>query len=1033
MRALIFALLSLCTFLICHEKADAADLRYPEDATLRAVHFVDAKEGWAVGDEGVVWHTIDGGQTWEKQHTGVRASLRSVTFLNPYLGWIAGREEMPFGRGSVGVLMFTQDGGEKWQRILTNAIPGLNQVKFVDAKNGFLVGDGTDQFATGILKTTDGGRTWEPVQGPRNTSLLAADFANATTGLFGGAWSRLATLGRDGVGKVDIDTLGGRAIHGIIDRPRRAIAVGQGGLVLTSTSGGARWGYADLKLPSEVLAASDFHAIAGVGSKAWVVGRPGSMGLHTADSGGTWTMFQTGQPLPLHGVYFLDENTGWAVGDMGLILATTDGGKSWKCRRQGGSRAAAMFVCARPETLPVDTLALCGADEGYLMTALCLVAPDPSSSAPVRAGDPFRFAAAVRQAGGVSGEMLWQFPLPQHLAGADADKLLTHWSTAHGEQVRQEMLRQLVLSLRMWRPDVLVSDAFAGKGAPPINGLVSELLVEAVKQAADPSAFPEQIKDLGLATWRVSKLYEATSQPGGHITQNNQQARPRLEASIRDFASAPAALFANGETSSVPGERSYRLVHNVVDGGERHEHLMQGLAMAVGETRRKLPDLAKDDGELKKAILARNNLMLLADKLDNPEQTLGQLKPMLARLPDTQAAPAAFALANQYARKGQWNLAREAFLLMVDRYPTHPQSAEAYRWLIRHVSSSEARRRHELEQFILVQDIRFEQGAKPKSVGKDSEIQQASGVEQVHDGMLSYLSNRNDTRRWFEGTQEIGRRLAAFGPLYASDPAIQFCIQSSRRQMGDFKSAREWYSKYRQFGPKGPWSDAAAAELWLENRSLPMPRKVGLCRRTFEKPFLDGVLDDDCWKGHKPMTLDNAVGDTTKENSTEAWFAYDQQFLYVALRCKHPTGKSAAPVKERTRDADLEAFDRVSILLDLDRDYSTYFHLQVDQRGCVREDCWGDLNWNPRWFVAIKTTEDSWTIEAAIPLAELTKESVALNSAWAVNVVRVLPGQGVQGWSLPADVRPRPEGMSFLIFQQDPAPRPAERPMTKVP
>ena len=136
-------------------------------------------------------------------------------------------------------------------------------------------------------------------------------------------------------------------------------------------------------------------------------------------------------------------------------------------------------------------------------------------------------------------------------------------------------------------------------------------------------------------------------------------------------------------------------------------------------------------------------------------------------------------------------------------------------------------------------------------------------------------------------------------------------------------------------------------------------------------------------------------------------------------------------MKVRTRDADLAAHDRVSILLDLDRDYSTYFHLQVDQRGCVREDCWGDSTWNPSWFVAVKTTDESWTIEAAIPLAELTKDRVALNSAWAVNVVRILPGRGVQSWSLPADVDPRPEGMSLMIFQQEPAARPAERPMTK--
>src|SRR5262245_22418057 len=98
MRPLIAALV----LLVSAAGSRAADLRYVEDATLRAVHFIDAKEGWAVGDEGVILHTIDGGQTWDRQATGLRASLRSVMFLSPFVGWVVGREELPHGRGSAG-------------------------------------------------------------------------------------------------------------------------------------------------------------------------------------------------------------------------------------------------------------------------------------------------------------------------------------------------------------------------------------------------------------------------------------------------------------------------------------------------------------------------------------------------------------------------------------------------------------------------------------------------------------------------------------------------------------------------------------------------------------------------------------------------------------------------------------------------------------------------------------------------------------------------------------------------------------------
>src|SRR5262249_6793326 len=157
--------------------------------------------------------------------------------------------------------------------------------------------------------------------------------------------------------------------------------------------------------------------------------------------------------------------------------------------------------------------------------------------------------------------------------------------------------------------------------------------------------------------------------------------------------------------------------------------------------------------------------------------------------------------------------------------------------------------------------------------------------------------------------------------------------------------------------------------------------RLALCKFTREKPYLDGKFDDPCWQGLQSLTLDNAVGGTAKDYPTQAWFAYDREFLYIALRCQHPAGHSEPPVKNRTRDANLDPYDRVSILLDLDRDYSTYFQLQVDQRGCVREDCWGDLTWDPRWFVAVHGQENGWQIEAAIPLVELTGERLLPNSA----------------------------------------------------
>src|SRR5205085_6487910 len=142
--------------------------------------------------------------------------------------------------------------------------------------------------------------------------------------------------------------------------------------------------------------------------------------------------------------------------------------------------------------------------------------------------------------------------------------------------------------------------------------------------------------------------------------------------------------------------------------------------------------------------------------------------PALAKLPDDAGARTAFAIGNLYVSKGQWNLARETFLLMVDRYPSHPLSIDAYRWLVRHTSSSEARRRQELGQFHMVSDLKFNAHLRPTP--KPGEIQQVSGSEVAGDARLDFLANRDEARQWFRGSLLFGQRLAAFGPLYASDP-----------------------------------------------------------------------------------------------------------------------------------------------------------------------------------------------------------------------------------------------------------------------
>src|SRR5439155_6797016 len=198
------------------------------------------------------------------------------------------------------------------------------------------------------------------------------------------------------------------------------------------------------------------------------------------------------------------------------------------------------------------------ADDGYLAAALNVVGPDPASAPFRRAGEGARLASALRLAGGAAGEQLWQMPLPEVLAGESREALLKHWDGLHGGNSSDQLLRQLVLALRVWRPDVILCDDPDLKDAP-LEGLVGLVTREAFQRAGDPAAFPEQLKALGLKPWQPSKLYAAAPESAAAVTLNLAEVRTRLLGSLRDFA-APAAGLLAGRPIALPRKQSFRLV-----------------------------------------------------------------------------------------------------------------------------------------------------------------------------------------------------------------------------------------------------------------------------------------------------------------------------------------------------------------------------------------------------------------------------------------------------------------------------------------
>src|SRR5690606_7429688 len=95
-----------------------------------------------------------------------------------------------------------------------------------------------------------------------------------------------------------------------------------------------------------------WRTIAARGEQIWLAGSPGSVIVRSTDGGATWTATATGAPTPIESLTFVDAQRGWAVGALGTILVTRDGGRTWQAQR-GGGRAAMLVATASPEHAPL--------------------------------------------------------------------------------------------------------------------------------------------------------------------------------------------------------------------------------------------------------------------------------------------------------------------------------------------------------------------------------------------------------------------------------------------------------------------------------------------------------------------------------------------------------------------------------------------------------------------------------------------------------------------------------------------------------
>jgi photosystem II stability/assembly factor-like uncharacterized protein len=288
------------------------DVAYEEYSgiPLRCIEFKD-HEGYAVGDSGRIFHTEDGGETWERQSSGTTHDLWKSSFVSPDTGWVA----VTAGGGR---LLKTTDGGSSWHSISTGVHSPFYGVTFVDAQTGWVCGSG------GIVRrTSDAGSSWTTQTTGEATRLFDVEFVDSLHG-----WA----VGHSGF-PFGQHTLYGRILH--------------------TSDGGENWESQINEMNIYFYDACFVDSLTG-----WVVGGlvgPFGSGelngkiLHTSDGGASWQTQTFLSSDCLYGVCFVDSLKGWVVGSGGLVLSTTDGGAHWFTQRNslkgmGASLYSASFA-----------------------------------------------------------------------------------------------------------------------------------------------------------------------------------------------------------------------------------------------------------------------------------------------------------------------------------------------------------------------------------------------------------------------------------------------------------------------------------------------------------------------------------------------------------------------------------------------------------------------------------------------------------------------------------------------------------------
>ena len=295
--------------------------------SFRAIDFTDSVNAWAVGENGLVVHTADGGGTWETVSIpGDCSILTDVDFWSDSEGWISGDGYL--STWSEPVVFHTTDGGLSWS-IDTLQTPDCSS-EYNYGWTVFTFGDGCCYWGgqNGLfLSTQDGGATWEMITHSESFYFNRDVFFIDQNYGWAVSWNSVIRT-QDGGQSWENITPSGMNIYGlrtVFFNPDglHGWVAGDNGLIIRTSDAGQSWQQLNFGITSHIVDVAFNSSGFGI-----ALGYLNDV-RQSSDWGESWEAVPITIPDRVTVVEFTNENSGYVGGWDGLILRFDDQGDSW--------------------------------------------------------------------------------------------------------------------------------------------------------------------------------------------------------------------------------------------------------------------------------------------------------------------------------------------------------------------------------------------------------------------------------------------------------------------------------------------------------------------------------------------------------------------------------------------------------------------------------------------------------------------------------------------------------------------------------